>query len=360
MLSNLRHARLLHPSANPLSTASKGFTLVELLVVIAIIGILIAMLLPAVQMAREAARRTQCANQLKQMALAMQNYQSSQSVFPPSFCITPRQTSDTAPGGNWSAQARILPYLEQQSLYEFIDFSLDYSSSVIPGGEPLATHRVGSYLCPSELNDLQRMKGATAVHYPLNYAVNMGTWFVFDPESSRRGDGAFFPNSALSPADFFDGMSQTLCLAEVIAYTPYYRNAGSAADAIPTTPAELCAMGGQAKMGSDLMNNTGHTEWVDGRAHQTGFTTVFAPNREVLCEHEGQTYNVDWTNQQEGKSLTTPTYAAVTARSYHPDIVNVALMDGSVRAIDQQIDLETWRALSTPAGREVIRTQPFK
>lgn len=113
-------------------------------------------------------------------------------------------------------------------------------------------------------------------------------------------------------------------------------------------------------MGPHLMQNTGHTEWVDGRAHQAGFTTVFTPNTKVICEQGGQSYDVDWTNQQEGKSLTTPTYAAVTSRSYHPDIVNVALMDGSVRTVSNHINLQTWRALATRSGQEVIMDSPFQ
>lgn len=348
------------PNASPRLVHRPAFTLVELLVVIAIIGILLALLLPAVQMVRESARRMQCANNLKQMALAMHGYQSTNGVYPPSFAIARNETSSTSPGGNWSAQARILPYLERESLYDRIDFDLSYNDSILGDGTPLKSHRVATYLCPSEIHDVNRTKNGQNVHYPLNYAVNVGVWFVYDPQTSRTADGAIFPNGDATPAAFRDGLSHTLCLAEVKAFTPYFRNAGTADDTIPMSPADLCAMGGQEKMGPDLMKNTGHTEWVDGRAHQAGFTTVFTPNTEVICEQGGQSYDVDWTNQQEGKSLTTPTYAAVTSRSYHPDIVNVASMDGSVRAVSDHIDLQTWRALSTRSGQEVITDSPLR
>jgi prepilin-type processing-associated H-X9-DG protein len=108
-------------------------------------------------------------------------------------------------------------------------------------------------------------------------------------------------------------------------------------------------------MGPTLMKNTGHTEWVDGRAHQTGFTTIFTPNTPVICEADGIPHDVDWTNQQEAKSSDVPTYAVVTARSYHNGVVNVALMDGSVRSMENHIALEVWRGLSTRDGREAVQ-----
>src|SRR5690606_316727 len=110
---------------------------------------------------------------------------------------------------------------------------------------------------------------------------------------------------------------------------------------------EICGLGGEFKP------NSGHTEWVDGRAHQIGFTTVSPPNHRALCT-EGVAYDVDWNNQQEGKSPTIPTYAAVTARSYHEGMVNVAMMDGSVRPIEDNINVGVWRALSTRRGQEIM------
>ncbi|MBI3468699.1 MAG: hypothetical protein HY000_37325 [Planctomycetes bacterium] len=105
------------------------------------------------------------------------------------------------------------------------------------------------------------------------------------------------------------------------------------------------------------MSNTGHTEWPDGKVHQSGFTTAFAPNSQIACMVGGRAYDVDFTNQQEGKSLTVRTYAAVTARSYHPGIVNAVLMDGSVRAIGSTVSLPVWRALSTRASRDIVPTE---
>jgi prepilin-type N-terminal cleavage/methylation domain-containing protein/prepilin-type processing-associated H-X9-DG protein len=328
----------------------RGFTLVELLVVIAIIGILIALLLPAVQAAREAARNLQCKNSLKQIGLAVHNYLGTNNVLPPSMTRTRGTT-----GSDWSAQARLLPFIEGGTLYDGIDFNADYGSGVKIGDVPLQSFRVPTYLCPSEVNDKQRFDDSgDPYHYPLNYGLNMGVWFIFDPAKRTMGDGTFFPNSHVTPAHIKDGMSNTLCAAEVKAYTSYFRNGASADAQVPTLD-QICGLGGstqQAQMGPDLGNNTGHTEWVDGRAHQTGVTATFTPNTEVKCSEDDSIYDVDWTNMQEGKTLDVVTYAAVTSRSYHPGTVNVALMDGSVRSIADGIELDVWRALATRNGGE--------
>jgi hypothetical protein len=115
--------------------------------------------------------------------------------------------------------------------------------------------------------------------------------------------------------------------------------------------------GGEAKYGPDLADNTGHTEWVDGRSHQIGFTTTFTPNR-VVTPSRAKPYSIDWNNMQEGKSDRIVTYAAVTARSHHAGIVNVSTMDGATRAITDDIDLLIWRALSTRKGRERAALEP--
>ena len=157
------------------------------------------------------------------------------------------------------------------------------------------------------------------------------------------------PYRGLAPRDFTDGLSGTICAAEVKAFRPYYRDAASAsAMPIPADSSSLCGQG-------NFKATSGHTEWVDGRSHQTGFTSVFTPNTEVICNNGGQDYDVDWTNQREGNSTTVVTYAAVTARSYHPDVVNVAMMDGSARAVSDLVELDIWRALSTREGEEVAQ-----
>ncbi len=330
-----------------------GFTLIEVLVVIAIIGILIALLLPAVQAAREAARRMQCKNNLKQMALAMQNYQSAVGVYPPSICLPVGTVVGTS--GDWSAQARILPYLEQGALYGHMDFSITYEQ-VFLDGKPISTVRIPTYLCPSEIHDQLRLDPAgNPFHWPLNYVFNLGIWFVWNPQTNQGGEGATYPNSCLGPEAFTDGLSNTLCLSEALAYTPYYRNTTTATSMVPSSPADVAALctGGQAKMGPTVNDNTGHTEWVDGRASHVGFTTIFTPNTAIPFVYSGQTFNIDFSSQKEGASITNPTFAAMPARSHHSGIVQAAMMDGSVHTVSNTIDLQVWRALSTRNRNDV-------
>jgi prepilin-type N-terminal cleavage/methylation domain-containing protein len=325
----------------------KGFTLVELLVVIAIIGILIAILLPAVQAAREAARRTQCTNNLKQLALALHNYESARKVYPPSFF---KPQSAGFPIDSWCVQAKVLPYLEGGTLYQNIDFGLSYSAQITIEGQNVKTTRIPTYMCPSEVNDRMRVNATTGVaeYYPINYVANLGVWFVWDPATDRGGEGAFYPNSKLRPGNFTDGLSKTLAFAEVKAFNAYYRNAAQTNPSMPTSPSAVCGLGGEFKADS------GHTEWTDARVHQTGFTATFTPNTKVECMQSGVLHNVDWSNQQEGKSATVPTYAAVTPRSYHGSIVNAAMMDGSVQRISESVDINAWRAAATRSSGESI------
>lgn len=329
-----------------------GFTLVELLVVIAILGTLIGLLLPAVQQAREAARRAQCLNNLKQIGLALHNYQVANVVFPPSFCIRPGTTLATN-NGSWSIHGRLLPYLEQGAAYSRIRLDISWYAQL---GTGVPTMRTPVYVCPSEVNDRVRVDASGNPYtYPQTYGFNFGTWLVYNPATNQGGDGAFFVNSQLGPASFVDGLSNTLGAAEVKAFTAYFRNTADPGPTVPTSPAELAAFasGAQFKLGPNVNDNTGHTEWGDGRVHHSGITTVFAPNTRVTYLHtDGRTYDVDYNSQQEGRSAIQPTYAAVTARSYHPGVVNALFMDGSSRAISNTIETATWRAMGTRQGGE--------
>ncbi|NND99508.1 MAG: DUF1559 domain-containing protein [Pirellulaceae bacterium] len=326
-----------------------AFTLVELLVVIAIIGILIGLMLPAVQAAREAARRMSCSNNMHQVILAVHNYESAYKRVPPAW-TKPSQTGD-----GWSAQARILPFIEAVGLASSIDFAAGYGSATIDvDGQDIkvSSFRVPVYVCPSDpMGDVERPdSNGDPYHHPLNYAYNAGPWFVYDPNTQLVGEGTFLANRMARFRDVLDGLSNTLAFAEVKAWNPYYRDLGTLGD-IPmlTDPSQICAMAGSFK------DSSGHTEWVDGRVHQSGFTTTFSPNKRVACTISGREYDPDFTNMREGKTSTARTYAAVTARSHHAAGVNVALMDGSVRFVNDSIDLQLWQDISTRAGNEIVQ-----
>lgn len=338
--------------------ARQAFTLVELLVVIAIIGILTGLLLPAVQQVREAARRTECLNNTRQIVLAAHSYDATRRHLPPAFEVDVAAGPLATNNGSWSIHGRLLPFIEQANAYSVVDLNTPWDMQLNTGVPQL---KVSLYMCPSEVNDMARTKAGAPYIHPQTYGFNFGSWMVFDPISGRPGDGPFHVNSKVSLGKIPDGTSNTLCVAEVKAFTSYIRNT---ADPGPVPPnwddtSVFMPYTGQLKLGTDTNSNTGHTEWCDGRVHHSGFTTVFPPNTVVPYEFMGQTYDIDFNSRKEG-SASGPTwdqitYAAITSRSYHSGgLVNVGFLDGSTMSVSEQIDPRLWRRMGTIQGGELV------
>ena len=325
-----------------------AFSLVELLVVVAIIAALVGLLLPAVQGAREAARRTACQNNIRQVGLAMHLHMDARGALPANGNYAWNGSAVTTVNA-WSALSRILPFIEEESLFKGIDFTRSYNEQI-----GIASRRVATFMCPNESND--RGYGTDPIHghkhWPLNYAVNMGTWRVLATKSNgmQAGDGAFMPSRGRRPAEFADGMSNTLGLAEVKAFTN--RVPGASASATFTPALAPPAAIGSLSLGTFSPTSYTHVEWVDGKVHETGFTTVFPPNTVVSYVYEGVDHDVDVVLATEPNPG--DTYAAVTSRSHHKGGVNALMMDASVRFVESTILPSMWRALGTAAGGEAV------
>ncbi|HVX09793.1 MAG TPA: DUF1559 domain-containing protein [Pirellulales bacterium] len=308
----------------------RAFTLVELLVVIAIIGILVALLLPAVQAAREAARRSQCSNNMKQIGVAVANYESSNRAYPAAGFYSSTEAM--------SVHFAILPFIEQGTIY-----SLYQTNETAARQLPIPT-----FGCPSDPGNVAT-PDPPYTRYPVSYAFNYGTWLIYNWTTGTAGDGAFTINNSLRTSAYLDGMTNTLCAAEVFATGTYLRNSlnpNTAGAAIPP-PTTIASLGGTFK-------TNGHLDWNSPQCAETGFTTAYTPNTLVAYSSGGVNYNIDFNSNTESATTTGLTYAAFTSRSYHPSIVNVLLMDGSVRTIADEIAQNIWWAIGTRAGKEAV------
>jgi prepilin-type N-terminal cleavage/methylation domain-containing protein len=323
-----------------------GLSLLEVLIVIAIISLLVTMLIPAVQAARESARRAQCVNQLRQVAVALINFESARQHFP-SGSISRAYAADRATPHTffrWSALAQVTPYLEQSAALAALDLSVPLygrNFQVFEQNRTAVAQVIPDFLCPSD-----EQRPVSVGFGPTNYAVCAGSGI--GGGSPLDADGVFFTNSAVRPRQIKDGLSRTAGVSESIL----------GRDVPRTLPRER----GDARYAYVFARATPLTEsscrdsafW--NYADLRGFAWVNGEFRSAL-------YNHYWSpNSPEFDCVSALTagspaviYSAFgwrTARSLHPGGVNLAMLDASVQFVENSIDPSVWRALSTRAGRD--------
>ncbi len=370
---------------------SRGFTLIELLVVIAIIAVLIALLLPAVQAAREAARRAQCINNLKQIGLALHNYESANSVFPPATILVPAPTGAPATWSfqsSWSVFARSAPFLEQGGFYNAINFSLTYSAAQ---NTTVSNTPLSFLFCPSDpgshIDDATLGNTLVAT---TSYGSCDGDWYVWSVNWGSTNTvgpmnrSLFGPNYSRTAAMVTDGLSNTLMASEgYIGHaqmrscltTPSAPSASSVGTWSPTNvPApgpnstnaliSLIASCSTASSSIKAGGPIGHSRWCNGGVYYSGFTTAMPPNSTVTAVSRatgtpitGRNLPMDWDSVDENDGG--PTYMSLSASSYHSGGVNTLFADGSVKFVKSAVSAVVWRALGSIGGGEVVSADGY-
>jgi prepilin-type N-terminal cleavage/methylation domain-containing protein len=349
-----------------------GFTLVELLVVIAIIGILVALLLPAIQAAREAARRSQCTNNLRQLSLAHLNYESNKKTLPMGRTrgVITRPDGTTGFTGQWGHMALVLPYAEEQSLHDLIDFSINSTDSPVKYEKPTL------FLCPSDYEDRmntsdcwstgQEWLNVGRINYRGSGGSQPGRTVQVAPaptpppreptdlelQYKETNDGVFVTNRAIKLKQVMDGTSHTAMLAEVLL--------GDGDKARVETPGDWFLISGINQSADvirtkcndvDTSTAVGNAQfpcagrnWVHGDYTTSRYNHVMPPNSRSCSQTLGA-FNAISVNEDG---------SATTAGSRHSGGVNMACGDGSTHFVRDEIDFLVWRALGSRNGGDSV------
>jgi prepilin-type N-terminal cleavage/methylation domain-containing protein/prepilin-type processing-associated H-X9-DG protein len=380
----------------------RGFTLIELLVVIAIIAVLIALLLPAVQSAREAARRAQCTNNMKQIGLAVNNYENTNGAIPPSAVLSSIQNFQ-----DQGVLCRILPYLEQNADYNSINFNygvrgvwivngvwgnawnappMDESVWAGDWGRSNATANIAyvqAFLCPSDpnnggnnqffINGQQRLICTTDYYWNVGLSRFFNGGYVNGPSYSPGAldnnilNGGQCASKVIKMASFIDGTSNTAVLSESV-----QSNSGQEIDGLGMVymgpPWNFTGTAGAGPLdwqaAQYCQNESGnlkqkHDYWWKGEFALSGGHNIYShtqtPNRRSCYWTGVNSYPATSSDQDYAGA----TQTMVAASSYHPGGVNVLFMDGSVHFLKNSVAYPAWYGLATPAGGEVISSDQY-
>ncbi len=329
----------------------RGFTLLELLVTLSVIGILVALLLPAVQVAREAARRMSCANNLSQIGVALHNYHEAHRVLP-FGCGTDYDgivsSLGTLADRRYSAHSQILPQLDQANVYQRIDFQVApfhpyvnsgaYDPACIASGGlsaangPAAVAKISSFVCPSDIDRLQSMWSHN------NYrSCNGGGWH------GRNGNGMFGQNSSVRLGDVTDGLSNTAMFSERCKGTWDHDIFDPLADIYDAagiwseeTFRDHCLSLAPQQAAAYHQNVDSGQNWLEANFNWTRYNHLVPPNH-VSCKN-----GFTWDG------------VGMAASSRHAGGVNVLFGDGRVQLVSEYVDPVTWRGLGTIRGSETL------
>ena len=329
----------------------RGFTVVELLIVIGVIGLLLALLLPAVQASREAARATQCRNNLKQLGLAVQSHVAAERVLPEGMKLRP--DDGRFPAHYYSPHVLLLPHLDAGPLAREVDPTAPRRNSTRPRFSEWDDVAVPTFLCPSD--------GAGSTRGGVNYRASTGASIYPErngrdqrPEAGRTGGspfGAFAQWQTIAPTEIRDGLSQTAAMSEKL------RGDGAGSfdrrtdpwlsgrfDLKPRRPSDaaFAALCLAAPPDEHVLRFFVHAggSWVQPGFHHTWYNHAAGPN---ASHPDCDLY---------GGAAGLPLGGAFSPSAAHPGGVNLLLLDGSVRFVADGVDLRIWRAVATRAGGE--------